>query len=247
MQVTDEIEWLQIYWITGVAPRNVRFRNAVSDPPCLGWQHALVIRGEKVSTIFCPYTFTAYTVSNSCSEMAQCKEDTEYRPDFMQGLLDRNWAKYQGWGFQRDYDTCALFMRKLGLEVPAQIMTGGEEDTRKKGGKEVGSSLKKPVKLASKRGKFLKWFLDGDCTRSVREAMAEFSMTRSNALSYLYMIQKDHGIGYVLVGDTATVTLPEGCDNPFDVASHEQVAKVVDEPPADQPVIEDDDEDSWLK
>ncbi len=73
--------------------------------------------------------------------------------------------------------------------------------------------------------------IEGDAgTRSVREAMAEFSMTRSNALSYLYMLQKDHGIGYDLVGDTATVKLPEGCTNPFDV-----------------PWGEDEEEEDWLK
>jgi len=84
-------------------------------------------------------------------------------------------------------------------------------------------------KVSSKRGKFLKWFLDNDNSRSIREVMAEFTMTRSNALSYLYMLQKDHGIGYVLVGDIATVELPGNCTDPFD-----ETPKVVA------------DDDSWL-
>ena len=60
-------------------------------------------------------------------------------------------------------------------------------------------------------------------------------MTRSNALSYLYMLQKDHGIGYELVGDIASINLPNGCTNPF---KGEQTP----EPPH----IEGDDDDSWL-
>ncbi|MEE8608970.1 MAG: hypothetical protein V3S55_15305 [Nitrospiraceae bacterium] len=232
-QVAEGLEWRRIYWISGTLPKHAEFRNAVKDPPCLGWQHAFVMPGEKHSTIFCPYTLTAFSVYAGCSELVNMDNvpPAEFRLDFIRELLERNWTQFQGFGYQRDYDTCALVMRRLGLEVPAQILTGGEEDTRKKGGKEVETMLKKPVKASSKRGKFLQWFLDGDCTRSVREAMAEFSMTRSNALSYLYMIQKDHGIGYTLVGDNATITLPEGCENPFDEPTKPKA---------------DDDDDSWL-
>jgi len=232
MQVAEDVELLAIYWITGTAPKRDTYRNDIKDPPCLGWQHAFVMRGEKRSTIFCPYTFTSYTVTNTGAEMMGSKPAVEYPEARYKSLFERKWEQYQRFGFQRDYDTCALVMRKLGFEVPAQIMTGGEEDTRKKGGKEVGASLKKPVKATSKRGIFLKWFLDGECTRSVREAMAEFSMTRSNALSYLFMIQKDHGIGYVLVGDIATVTLPPGCTDPFNTEQ--------------KPVAKVEDDDDWL-
>ena len=102
----------------------------------------------------------------------------------------------------------------------------------------VGKSTK-PVKRSGKRGKFLQWFLEGEGSRSVREAMAEFGMSRSNALSYLYMLQKDHGIGYELVGDIATIKLP-ACESPFDDGH-------VVEGAASAPEAEPEDDDSWLE
>lgn len=216
-EVAEGLEWLHIYWIRGSAPKHARHRNDVSDPPCAGWQHAFVLPGEKRSTIFCPYSLQSYSVSNECSEIAHAKEPSgPFRPDSMRGLMELKWGEFQALGWQKDYDVCALVMKRLGWSVPVQIMTGGGEDDRKRGGKTTALALLKPVKRAGKRGRFLVWFLDNDGARSVREAMVEFSMTRSNVLSYLYMLQKDHGIGYVLVGDTATVTLPDGCKDPFD-------------------------------
>ncbi len=217
MRVTDGLDWLQIFWTRGTMPKHCDHKNAVVDPPCSGWQHAFVMPGEKRSTIFCPYTLGAFTVPNACAELVLAEEPTEFRSDHIQAMLKRKWDEMQRRGWQRDYDVCALVMRKLGMPVPAQIMTGGGEDVRKKGGKDVGTALLKPVKAGGKRGRFLQWFLDGDSTRSVREAMAEFAMTRSNVLSYLFMLKKDHGIGYELVGDLATITLPNGCSDPFNV------------------------------
>ena len=160
---------------------------------------------------------------SSCSELVGAVDASDgFSLDRVGAMLKRKWDQYQGWGWQRDYDVATMVFKKLGLPVPEQVMLGGEADTRTKGGKDVATRLLKPVKRSGKRGKFLAWFLDADGTRSVREAMVEFSMTRSNALSYLYMLQKDHGIGYVLVGDNASVTLPEGCDSPFDTPSDDE-------------------------
>ena len=234
MEVLEGLEWKHIYWVRGHVPKGMQYRNAVSDPPCAGWQHAFVLVGEKLSTIFCPYSLSAYTVRNDFAEISLATEPrTEFDLESIVALMKRKWEEFQGFGFQKDYDTCALVLRKLGQEVPAQVLTGGGEDTRKKGGKPVEAALKKAVKAVSKRGKFLKWFLDNDNSRSIREAMAVFSMSRSNALSYLHMIHKDHGIGYELVGDMATVMLPEGCTDPFNM-----------EPTAVK--TEDENDDSWL-
>lgn len=245
--IIDGLEWQHIYWVLGDMPRHSRHRNAVKNPPCSGWRHALVLRGAKRSTILCPVTLDAYTVPNDCGELTGAKEprDPMSKARITQ-MLQAKWKECQSMGFSRDYDTAALVLRKLGAEVPAQIMRGGETDTRKKGGKETASKLLKPVKRSSKRGKFLEWFLEAGGSCSVREAMAEFDMSRSNALSYLYMIQKDHGIGYTLVGDIAHVTLPDGCDNPFDNGPAPKIEKAEDDSWLDGPAEVEEDDDSWL-
>lgn len=213
--MADGLEWARVYWTRGPGPRGSMFLNAVSDPPCSGWNGAVIIPGEKRSTIFCPYTFDSYTVPNDCGELKGAKMDEPFNLIKFTKFLPERWAELQSMALNRDYDTAVLVFKRLGLPIPEQMVKGGEEDVQKKGGKDVSSELKKPVKLSSKRGKFLAWFLE-EGTRSVREAMAEFGMSRSNALSYLYMLKKDHGIGYELVGDNASVALPDGCENPFD-------------------------------
>jgi len=248
--IIDGVEWWHIYWVLGDMPRHSSHRNAVKSPPCSGWQHALVLRGEKRSTIFCPFSMEAHAVPNGAGELTGAKEPRDPMPKAkIIKLLQDKWKECQSMGWTRDYDTAALVLRKLGAEVPAQTLKGGEEDTRKKGGKETASKLLKPVKRSSKRGKFLEWFLEADGHCSVREAMAEFGMSRSNALSYLYMIQKDHGIGYTLVGDIAHVTLPDGCDNPFDSGPPPKVSQAEeadDDSWLDGPEEPADDDDSWL-
>jgi len=215
--ITEGLEWIRVYWVKGHEKRGSH-QNAVSDPPCSGWMGAILIPGEKRSTLFCPYTFEAYTVPNHCGEITGGNTQVHVSSVWLSNFLPKKWAELQSYGFQKDYNTAALVFKRLGLSVPEQFLKGGDEDTRTKGGKDTSASLLKPVKLSSKRGKFLAWYLcNSGASASVREAMAEFGMTRSNVLSYLYMIQKDHGIGYVLVGDTATLQLPKDCTNPFDV------------------------------
>ncbi|QNN99784.1 hypothetical protein P67b_00025 [Ruegeria phage Tedan] len=217
MWVAEDLELVRIYYQRGNVKGSTR-NYEVQDPPTSGWQNALIIRGEKRSTIFCPFSLEAWTVRNSCAEITDRRDIKHDHSEWnkLQEILVRNWDLYQSLGMGKNYETAALVFKKMGVKAPEQKIKGGDLDTRVKGGKDVGSKLKKPVKLSSKRGRFLAWFLGNGGTASVREAMAEFTMTRSNALSYLYMIQKDHGIGYVLTGDVAALTLPEGCTNPFD-------------------------------
>lgn len=220
MQLAEGLEFKQIYWMRGTPPRNSALCYAVKDPPCLGWQLAVIIIGEKRSTIFCPYSFESFAVRNNCAELTTTREPSELRIEKLLEILNRNWKQFQSLGFTRDYDTAAFVFKRLGQSVPEQIMKGGEEDLQVKGGKDVGSELLRPVRRISKRGKFLEWFLDGGNIRSIRGTIAELGMTRSNVLSYLFLLRKDHGIGYALVGDVATISIPQGCTNPFDVEGY---------------------------
>ena len=74
MHIADGLEWMHVYWVNGHVPKNSERRNEVSDPPCNGWQHAFIMRGEKSSTILCPYTLSGYVVSNRSLEVAGAKE-----------------------------------------------------------------------------------------------------------------------------------------------------------------------------
>lgn len=239
MQIADNIEYCRVYWVRGTMPRGMRASYAVSKPPTSGWQGTVVIRGDKRSTLFCPFSFESWPVSNDCAELSGAKYDVEFNRDWFVRHMTKTWAEFQRYGWNRDYDTAARVLQALGEPVPEQVQKGGGEDVRKKGGKPVCDTLLKVVKLDSKRGRFLEWFMRGEnhSTRSVREAMVEFSMTRSNALSYLYMIQKDNGIGYTLIGDQATIQLPEGCHNPFDADLPEG---------CDVDMFDEADDDSWL-
>lgn len=234
MQVAEGLNWLHVPWTDGVAPKG-RLRNSVKNPPCNGWQHAFVFAGEKRATIVCPYSLRAFDVASDCDELTRAVEPKQgFREDVVVGIMQRNWAEHQARGWQSDYDQVAQVFTALGREVPEQVQKGGETDMKRKGGKPAEPFLTKPVKTNGKRGKFLKWFADNDWQGSVRTAMAEFDMTRSNALSYLHILWRDHGIGYELVGDTVTVELPDLEEWPFDT-------------PRPEPEQSDDTEDdSWL-
>lgn len=217
--VAEGLDWRNVYWVLGDVPKHLLGR-AVTDPPTNGWGLAFVLNGEKHSTIFCPYSMSAYSVPNSCMELKSSAEPREWRPDFVVGLIHRNWETHQKLGIPADFDTAALVLKRLGAEVPHRKATLEGFESKLRGGKETAAKLAKPVKRKGKRGDFLAYVLaDPTHSRPVRELMAHFGMTRSNALSYLFILTKDHGIGYTLTGDLAQVKLPEGVTDPFEAES----------------------------
>ena len=221
VELPEGLTYQRVYYMYGRVPRSRAATWApylVKNPPCSGYSLAFVLGkpDAKRVTLFCPFTLEANTVKAEAGELLDRAPEpmTEWRLARLVELMQKKWAEYQAMGYQRDYDVATAVLRALDAAVPAQLVKGGEEDRRERGGKPVGGELLKPVPPNGKRGKFLAWFLEGD-VRTVREAMVEFGMTRSNVLSYLYTLNKDHGLGYSLVGDTATVELPDGCEDPF--------------------------------
>ena len=95
LELPDGVEWLHIYWVRGSVPKGYDHRNEVRDPPCAGWQHAFVLRGEKLSTIFCPYSFTSYSVSNDASELPTAREQTNRANRFLTNTFDRFASRVQ--------------------------------------------------------------------------------------------------------------------------------------------------------
>lgn len=83
------------------------------------------------------------------------------------------------------------------------------------GGKapEATGGLKKPVKRAGRKGEILAAVLGGQGSAAALEK--QFGISRSNLLSQLFLLRKEHNIGYTANGDAVAVQLPEGCDDPF--------------------------------
>ena len=219
-EVKPGLGWGQVFWVVGgqgAMGNAPRFRLEVKDPPTSGWGQVFVIdRGGKSVTLFSPFTFDAFQVSRNSAEF-QSIRPTPFRAEWAAKLLPRRWQDTVNFNFIKDFDTAAVVMRELGLEVPmTSTAAGGGDEAKPRGGKEVEVKLKKPVPRDGRRAQVLGFFLAGEGgKRSIREAMAEIDVSRKNLLSQLYLLQKDHGIGYTIVGDAVQVALPEGCEDPY--------------------------------
>lgn len=236
-RVAEGLFFGRVYWVMGDMPSASRQRNDVKSPPNAGWSHAFLIdKGGRLVTLFCPFTLEGFQVTRGCSELASMSMDVRYSPSEKDPLLSvedgwLEWTAERVEGLLRivlsvwersarlglankDYDTAAMVISMLGGDVPLRTVAEGSEPEKPHGGKEADVlGLLKPVKRGSKRGLILEFFLPQP--RSIREAMAEFGTTRSNVLSHLFVLQRDHGIGYSLQGDAASVLLPPGCSDPF--------------------------------
>lgn len=237
-KIADSLYVGSTYWLYGTNPRgNNGLRHEVREPPHGGWGHCLVIdrefddRGKaaKMVTLFSLNYFDSWQVSRGCLEyqglvhpdLHQIKSGKRTEEECLQRaisyytkIMPEKWVEILGYGWtQKDFDTAALILRKLGLPVPLIERQDGQTD-RVSGGKEVSKvGLAKPVKANSRKGQVLAFFWPE--TKSIRECMAEMGISRSNVLSQLYLLQKDHGIGYELRNDAAHITMPDGCTNPW--------------------------------
>lgn len=238
--VTPELGYARIFWMAGVDPnRNPRFRSEVKDPPCNGWMGVFVLdKGGKTVTLFCPFTFVAFNVTKQSAEYNSLVNQG-YNDAWMRKHLPKAWAEMVERSWSRDYDVAAAVMRQLGLEVPlSAIKVGDDGEEKTRGGKEVEAKMTKPVKKNGRRGQVLAFFLATGGRRSILEAMAEIGVTRKNLLSQMFLLQKDHGIGYAITGDSIQITLPEGVTNPYDDADEEPVK--AEEPEVDPLALPDE-------
>jgi len=217
--IAEGLFWAHVYWMNGPTPTGSAHRSEVANPPHLGWGHAYVVdTGGKMVTLFCPFNLEAHQVSRQSSEYHSLSAPKgAYRSAHMAHFLREQWERAARQGWQKDYASCAVVMKMLGVEVPMGVTPEGAE-AKSTGGKEADAlGLLKPVKRSGRRGQVLAFFLAGEAgARSVHEATAEMGITRSNLLSQCYLLQKDHGIGYEVAGDVVRVSLPDGCTDPFE-------------------------------
>lgn len=206
-----KVRFVKLYYCDGGSPNFWRFKYEITSPPNSGFSHALVLLGEKRSTILCPYTLETFQVNNKCGELAQAKL-VDYPPEKIGALLTESWARCVRFQFQREYSVAALILAALGQPVPKFAPPPrAEGDDGRRGGKEAEEKALKPVNPESRRGQVARFFASEEL-QSVHEAMARLDLTRSGVLSHLFCLNRDHGVGYELVRDCARLLVPEGFD-----------------------------------
>lgn len=97
-----------------------------------------------------------------------------------------------------------VFVRAL----DRQLTIHGAVPAGRSGGKPAADRLLKPVKRASKRGKFLQWHFNA--SRAVEDTMRVCGISRPNVFTYWTVIHREHGIGYALADDCIQIILPPG-------------------------------------
>lgn len=201
-------EWRRVYWTHGQVPGS-KFRAEVKDPPCSGWQSALVLhfRGKFVK-LFCPYTMQSYDVTTQSLEFAT-SELLVLDEKFIVRQVLKKWKLHNELSLPADYEAAAVVLQRYDVPIPARRQSDMAADPAKpKGGKPVAPKLLKPFNPKSTRCRMLAWMVESGGSANILEAMARFSMTRSGFLSTLYGLNKEYGVGYGLHGDSASVQLP---------------------------------------
>ena len=223
----EGMSYKRVYYVVGVRQTHIgsALYYEAANPPNAGYSGAFVIAppapkkaGGKVGklTLFCPFTLTANMVSPEAGEIVGAKDEEldDERVKRLSGIILDRWKEFCGLGLPKDYDVAAMVLQRLGVPVPTDRPTVGNSTPSAEHGKDAATELTKPVNPESKRGKIAEFFLAAP-GRSILEAMALFGSTRPVILTHLYGLHMDHGLGYKIVGDAVTMTLPDGCADAF--------------------------------
>lgn len=205
---------IRTYFVRGSQPKHWRHHFAIQDPPTSGFGYVVLLRGDKRSTLLCPYTLYSFQAPNHSGEI-QFAKDVEVSPEKLAEVITASWKGVAAIGLQRDYALAAAVLAALGAEVPKlehpAVVDGEGPSAKVQGGKPVIEANLRPVKPTSKRGEVARFFT-ADKPQSLHEAMARLGLTRSGVLSHLFCLHRDHGVGYTLANDCASLQLPAGFD-----------------------------------
>lgn len=133
MRISDEIEFLSIYFVVGDTPKEWT-RNAIKDPPSGGWSNAFVIRNEGfLPKVFIPYTLQSWSVPKECYELERTREVLKpVDGPWMLDCLIRNEVTYGKLpGANLDRAAAAQVIEALGFEVPPQFLPEDAVPTKK--------------------------------------------------------------------------------------------------------------------
>jgi hypothetical protein len=203
---------VRTYFVNGHQPKHWRHRFVVENPPTAGYHSVVLLRGEKRSTLLCPYSLLSYQVPNSCGEIG-LSMPMEVTNERLAALITKSWGEATKLGLQRDFAVAAMVLTQLGAEVPKfeTQKTDAAGTPKVQGGKPINPAVLRPVDPESQRGRVARFF-SADVPQSLHEAMARLDLTRSGVLSHLFCLSRDHGVGYSLANDCASLLVPEGFD-----------------------------------
>lgn len=233
IQIAPGLAKGQVYWTYGSTPKGLP-RSGVDDPPCSGWATVLVVgepgpRGEL--QLLCPFSLQAYKIAPGSYESTSLQAGTlgaktaAQVADYYRETLPRKWAEVKRHGQGRpNWDVAARALSALGVKPPTDEQIARETPMRasrpksaaaeKPAGKPAAAKTAfKPVKREGRKGEVLKAMLDGET--SVEKLTSSMGVTRSNLLSQLFLLRKDHGIGYSVSGDEVILEMPTGVEEPF--------------------------------
>ena len=228
MDASDQrtLSYCTVYYLKGTQPKHWRARFAViSDPPTSGYSRVFRLRGDRRSTLFCPFSLESNEVPNDCGELASSIE-LPLDADFLVDVIRRRWEVLVRNGLPGDFETAAVVLSRLGATAPAVVSTVQED--RAPRGKTLDVERVSPVKRGGRRGAVVEFFLDGSL-HSLAEASAVLDMTRSGVLSHLFMVNKEHGLGYEVRGDCARLVMPEDHDPFAECSASSAESQVVSE------------------
>lgn len=207
------------YLMHGAPPKGLTTPFGCTDAPVLGFS-IVTIDGEGANRrIFSPYHVWSTVVEVSDAEVVQAKP-VDYQAENLIKLIRGMARSYSALGISGDFEAASSVIVALGGE-PLDLRPQQEPDepevavTKKTGGQEAATKLKRALVRGSKRGQIVELLMDkGGMT--FEQMMKVTGHSRSNILSHLYCARRDNGIGYVVEGESISLILPEGLADPFE-------------------------------
>jgi hypothetical protein len=224
--LAEGVQKSRIYWIYG-DPRFPSQRSDVDDPPCAGWSTVLVLSSHGATMeLFCPFSFRSYTIgkdSYEATSMSGAAWDGmcafgSFRDSgqmYFQDLLPRKWIEHSRCETPKvNWDVAKRVMNLLNIRIPSATQIAEVKINRRKPKADAEPATDdgfKLVKRSGRKGEILQAYLDG--VTSIDALVKQFEITRSNLLSQLFLLRKDHGIGYTISGDNIVLDIPRA--DPF--------------------------------
>lgn len=226
-RMADGLYLSSIYWTLGPGPKE-HASAAISDPPASGWARVLALPTEDPTAplpVLCMWSFRSFRLPVGCHERRSMHgelfiETDAEKAQWLRGHLRQRWAELARAterSGEPDWALAKRAMELLGIEPPSEAEIDAMPRARpaptakeRPQPKTQPAAAFKPVKRTGRKGEVLQAILDGKT--SIDALTSQFGISRSNLLSQLFLLRKDHGIGYTIGGDSVSLQVPEGVE-----------------------------------